>query len=248
MRKQKIMVPKIKFLEDSLLIDNEILVFGDLHMGYEDTLTGKGVFPRRQLKDTIEKLNNIFFSLNMKARKIKQIIILGDLKHKFGEISDAEWRETIKLLDFLIKQCKKIILIKGNHDNILGPIAQKKEVKLKNYHKIKNICFLHGDKLYKNCLGNCNIIIMGHLHPVISLNDKYKREKYKCFLVGKWKRKRAYVLPSFGKTSFGYDLRSDKGRKKFLIIDDKNLKKFKVIIYNYKERKEYNFGKLKKLV
>ena len=43
----------------------------------------------------------------------------------------------------------QIILIKGNHDNILGPIAKKRNVKLKKYYKILGICFLHGNKEYR---------------------------------------------------------------------------------------------------
>ena len=59
--------PVIEFMNDCLLIDKNILVLADLHIGYEDILAGKGIFPRRQLKDIIEKLNGIFWDLNMKG-------------------------------------------------------------------------------------------------------------------------------------------------------------------------------------
>ena len=102
-----------------------------------------------QFKDILNKLNRIFDLLNKEKITIEKIIILGDLKHEFGEISDAEWRETINLLDYLLTKIKtkdnkeKIILIKGNHDNILGPIARKREIKLKKYYKIQDFCFIH---------------------------------------------------------------------------------------------------------
>ena len=140
-------VPEIRILNGALLINGKILVLSDLHIGYEDIIAGRGVFPRTQLKDIIEKLNGVFWDLDMEGIKIKQIIICGDLKHEFGEISDVEWRETLKLLDYLIDKCKNIVLIKGNHDNILGPIAKKKEIKLKDYYKKGGVCFLHGNKI-----------------------------------------------------------------------------------------------------
>jgi metallophosphoesterase superfamily enzyme len=86
------------------------------------------------------------------------------------------------------------------------------------------------------------------LHPAITLNDSYKKEKFKCFLHGKWKKKEVYILPSFVPFVFGYDLLLDNEKKDFFIVDDKSLKGFEVIIYNEKEDKEYNFGKLGKMM
>lgn len=266
---------KIEFLHDSLLVDNSILVFGDLHIGYEEKITKSGIFPRVQLKEIIEKLDSIFWDLSMKGVKIRQVVILGDLKHEFSQISDAEWSETLKLLDYLDKKIighmenkknssvnsnkdvknNRIILIKGNHDNILGPIAKKREVILKDCYSYKGICFMHGDKLdktNKKCFKKSNTLILGHLHPAITLSDDYKREKFKCFLKGKWKNKKVYVIPSFSQISIGYDLNSigSSGKKDrgFLIINNKDLLSLNVIIYNNKEHREYDFGKLKKLV
>jgi uncharacterized protein len=256
---------KIEFLHDALLVDNSILVLGDLHIGYEEHILHDGIFPRTQFKEIIEKLNGIFWDLSMKGRKIKKTIILGDLKHEFGEISDVEWSETLKFLDYLDKKIVKdkietknderIILIRGNHDNILGPIAKKRDVKPVDFYEYKGICFMHGNKLYKKCFEKSGVLILGHVHPAITLSDDYKKEKYKCFLNGKWKIKKksreVYILPSFSPIGFGYDLNSfeKSGHEDgFSIIPDKVLREFNVVIYNNKESKEYNFGKLKRLI
>jgi uncharacterized protein len=237
----------IRFLENSLLINNEILVFSDFHIGYEEYLFGKLIPIRAQLDEIKKSLDKVFDLIQKEEIKIREIVILGDLKHEFGEITDSEWRETLILLDYLGKKTKRIILVKGNHDNILGPIAKKREVELEDYYKIGNICFLHGNSFYNEC-GDSKILILGHLHPAITLNDSYKKEKFKCFLYGKWKGKEVYVLPSFVPFVFGYDLILGKGKKDFFIVDDKSLKRFEVIIYNEKEDKGYNFGKLKNLI
>jgi len=239
---------KIEFLEDCLLINEEILVFSDFHIGYEEYLYGKYIPVRVQLEEILKKLNRIFLLLNKKNIKLKGIIVLGDLKHEFGEISESEWRETLELLDYLLKKCSKIILIKGNHDNILGPIAKKRGVEIKENYIIDKIGFLHGDKWHKEC-DQCNILVLGHLHPAITLYDKYKKEKYKCFLFGKWKKKEVYVLPSSVPMVFGYDLNNlTEEKKDFFIINNEGLMGFKVIVYNEKENKSYDFGKLKKLI
>jgi uncharacterized protein len=255
---------KVEFLHDVLLVDDCILVLGDLHIGYEEYIAEKGIYPRVQLKEIIKKLNGIFWNLSMKGVKIKQIIILGDLKHEFGRITEIEWSETLKFLDYLDKKIVKsdkkdkgdtkedrIILVKGNHDNVLGPIAKKSNVRLVNFYKYKKICFIHGHLQNGRCFESSEILILGHLHPAITLSDEYKREKYKCFLVGRWRKKEVYVIPSFSPVSFGYGLNSTrdfKHDKEFLVIPSKVLESFDVIIYNNKEDKKYNFGKLRALI
>lgn len=247
--------PRIRFLNNSLLIDDKILVLGDLHLGVQEHFSG---IPNIQLKEIFENLREIFSYLEKLKIKIKKIVVLGDFKHKFGEISDSEWRESIRLLDFFIEKVgrKNIVLIKGNHDSILEPIARKRKMKIENFYKYKDVLFMHGHKEYKEALKDKNknkgikILILGHLHPMITLTDEYKRERYKCFLLGKWKRKIIYILPSFGDTGPGYDLNKE-GYFKYkdsLFINEKKLKQFEIVIYNNKDKKEYNFGRVKDLI
>lgn len=255
---------EIRFLHNSLLIDNKILVISDVHIGFEEHIFTQGLFPRTQIKETMGKIDGIFSLLKKQGIKIEKIIILGDLKHEFGGISETEWRETMQFLDYLEKKLqinskkpgkKEIILIKGNHDTILGPIAKKKELKVVDYYKYKEVCFVHGDK-ERACIKDkkTRILIMGHLHPSVTLYDKYKREKYKCFLKGRWKNKQVYVLPSFGTISFGYDLMRAEfdhefhNGNGFFIVNSRQLRDFDILIYNNKEDKIYNFGSLKKLM
>jgi hypothetical protein len=270
----KEIIPNIRFLDNCLLIDEKILVLTDFHIGYQDYIYGKESYPRFQLKEILENLDRIFNLLEKEGVMIKQIIILGDLKHEFGEISDVEWRETLELLDYLYnkienmeemtlkkgegigskkenrgsggKETERIVLIKGNHDNVLGPIAKKRGIKVSGYYNINGVCFLHGDRIFEEC--KSKVLIMGHLHPSVVLSDKYKREKYKCFLKGKWKGKLVYILPSFSPLSLGYDMDNIGSDKDFLFISDKYLRGFEVVIYDSKDNKAYNFGKLKKLI
>ena len=83
------------------------------------------------------RLDSIFKKL--KNKKIERIIVNGDLKHEFGTISDQEWRNTLKLIDYLGQHCDEIILIKGNHDTILDPIAKKRDVRVLDHYFISTI-------------------------------------------------------------------------------------------------------------
>jgi len=204
--------PRIRFLNNALLIDNEILVLGDLHLGVLEHLQG---IPNEQIKEILEKLREIFDYISKLRIKIKKIVVLGDFKHKFGEISDSEWREGVRLIDYFIERVgrKNIILIKGNHDSILDPIAKKRRLKLDDFYVHSEFIFMHGHKNEKikdkEILKDKKIkfVILGHLHPTITLSDEYKRERYKCFLFGKWKGKIVYILPSFGDSGQGYTWR-----------------------------------------
>ena len=213
---------QFQFIGKSLYFpERKILCLADLHIGYEEYLTSQGVFlPRMQFKEMMKELEEIFNKVgkinkekeNKKIekrekinkdrkredKKINEIIVLGDLKHEFGTISSQEWREVKNVLDFFKKKAKKVVLVKGNHDNILEPIAKRKELKIRDFYVEDGICFLHGNKLFSGCLNKkIKMFVIGHRHPAVMLTDKYKREKYKCFLVGNWKGKKVIILPSF---------------------------------------------------
>lgn len=229
----------IKIIDLGLLID-KTLVICDTHIGFEEALNKQGILiPRFQFTEIIKRLEKI-----LKKIKVKTIIINGDIKHEFGTISEQEWRHTLKLLDFLGKH-GKITLIKGNHDTILGPIAKKRNIQIKDYVILKDILIIHGDKLNKDIeklIKKNKVIIIGHEHPAVSLKEGSRVELYKCFLKGKFKRKNLIVQPSFNLVTEGTDVLKEKLLSPFL---QGNLDKFNVFIV---ADKVYGFGKLKNLI
>lgn len=253
--KQKKLFPveQVRFLQDCLLIEEEILVLSDLHIGFEEQNCLEGIIPRIQFQEMIKKFEEIFSQLKKEKILIKQVIICGDLKHEFGKISRTEWSETLRLIDYLDKKIDplvkkdRIILVKGNHDLVLGPLIKKRAIQLKESYKTRGYLFLHGDKPLDKKEEGFKVIILGHLHPSITLRDNYKKEKYKCFLKGMWKNKLVYILPSFSEITFGYDVINEEGNKDFLIIKDFEMKKFEIIIYNKKNQMSYNFGRISEL-
>ena len=123
---------------------SKTLVVSDFHMGFEEALTKQGMMiPRQQITLTLDRLKKTLDPL-----EINEIVITGDLKHEFGTISTTEWRHVLKLVDFLTEYSKKIFLIKGNHDKIVGPIARKRELKLVDYYTVGDVFICHGDRLF----------------------------------------------------------------------------------------------------
>ncbi len=220
---------------------NETLVISDIHIGYEEALNKQGILiPRFQFKEIINGFDKLFDGLM--GEKVKRIIINGDLKHEFGKISETEWRQTLRLLDYLLKRCPEIILIKGNHDTILGPIAKKRGIKIKEHEIIGDKLIIHGDKIPSaNVLQKIKTIIIGHEHPAVSLKQGPRVERYKCFLKGKWKRYNLIVLPSFTPVVEGTDVMKEGLLSPFL---KQNLDDFEAFIVG---DKTYDFGKLKNL-
>ncbi|MBS3134107.1 metallophosphoesterase [Candidatus Woesearchaeota archaeon] len=217
----------------ALFIKKEkILIISDLHIGLEEAYNKDGILiPRFQFPEIIKHLNKIFSRI-----KPKITVINGDLKHEFGIISQQEWSYVLKLLDYLIEKNQEIILIKGNHDTVLGPIADKREIKILNfYNPNKNITITHGHKILKNLN---KTIIIGNEHPAISFRER-KYEKYKCFLLGKYKNHKIIVLPSFNFITEGTDITKEKTISPYLKQD---LKDFEVFVV---EDKIYKFGKIK---
>lgn len=212
------------------------LVFADVHMGYEEALNKQGVLvPRFQYVETLKRLEKL-----LKGFEIKKIIINGDLKHEFGTISETEWRHTLGIIDFLFKYCRKIILIKGNHDTILGPIAKKRGLEIKRNYTAGKTMILHGDKIPKGeKFDSMKRLIIGHEHPAISLHKDGRLEKFKCFLKGKWKKKELIVMPSFNLVTEGNDVLKEKLLSPFLKQDIDN---FKVFIVS---EGVYGFGTVK---
>ncbi len=235
---------KMKLIDLTLFLEKEkILIIADLHLGFEEALIESGTFiPKFNFEDIKLKLKKVF----RETGKLNKIIIVGDFKHEFGKISQQEWKELIKMIDFLQENCKQLVLIGGNHDKILKPIANIKKIKIEKKGitlRKGEIFVLHGDKIIENTKSKkAKLLLIGHEHPAISLKDNNRVEKFKCFLKGKWLDKKIIVLPSMISITIGTDVLREKLLSPYLQQD---LSDFEVWIV---EDKAYYFGKIKNLL
>jgi hypothetical protein len=235
---------KLEYVGKCLLIEKNkerVLVIGDLHLGYEEMLNRAGVYISRQLfEEVLKDFDEVF----AKTGKVDEVVLLGDVKHGFGTITKQEWSDVLQLFDYLKKKCKKIAVVKGNHDKILEPIAKKRKIEVKDFFIWNEFCFLHGDKSFAEIYDRkIKCWVIGHGHPAVKLSDKIKTEKYKCFLIGKFKGKQVVVVPSF----FGGNIGTDPRENKLGFAWNFNFDKFYVKIVSEDNLNVLDFGILRKL-
>ncbi len=229
-------LPDIKIVDLGLyLAKHNTLVLADFHIGYEEALNKLGVLiPKFQFREIIKRLKGIFSQLPA----LHTIVVNGDIKHEFGTISEQEWRETLKLIDFLQRRCRKLVLVRGNHDTILGPIADKKGVEIADSFSLDDILILHGHKLVQS---SHKTMVIAHEHPALGLREGARIERFKAFLAGKILGKALIVQPSFNMVAEGADLLREKALSPYLQQD---LADFNVFVV---ADKIYKFGRIKDL-
>tara|TARA_Y100000310_G_scaffold342483_1_gene445952 strand:- start:813 stop:1514 length:702 start_codon:yes stop_codon:yes gene_type:complete len=222
---------------DLALKYEDTLVIGDLQLGYEEYLNGKGVFvPRFQTDDILNRIRKIL----KRCKGIKRIVFNGDIKHEFGKISRQEWDSVKKLICELVEKYE-VVMVKGNHDVLLEPILDKygEKIKLVNEFVLGDLLIAHGDKEILNSQSK-KVIVIAHEHPAVGFSER-PGEKFKCFLRGKWKGSVLIVLPSFCDLIEGSDIREEKKLSPYL---QGNISNFEVFVV---EDTVYNFGKLKNI-
>lgn len=225
---------EITYIGKCLLVQEEnkwILAVGDLHLGYEEALNRAGVYVTRTLfEEMIREFERIF----AKIEKVDEVVLLGDVKHVFGRVLRQEWDDVRALLEYFLtkKKVKRVVIVKGNHDVILEPVVKReKRVELRGCYCVGRVCFVHGNRDFEEMWGKgITMWVMGHGHPAIVLREGVKREKYKCFLEGKFKGRKVVIVPSFSEYGGG----SDPREHNLGLAWEFDLKKFKVWVVGEK--------------
>ncbi len=242
-------LPGVEIVNLGLYIEKlNALVISDVHIGYEEALNRRGaMIPRFHFGDVVSSLNYTFHLLQpllkkSKKQKLSRIIVNGDLKHEFGTISEQEWREILKFLDILARHCEKIILIKGNHDMILSPIAKKRGIEVVEDYSSEGFFFCHGHKIPETLeFKNAKTVIIGNEHPAVSIRDGPRTELFKCFLKGTFSGKKIVIAPSTNPVTVGTDVLKEKFISPFL---KGNINNFEIFVA---ADNSYYFGKMKDL-
>ncbi len=226
----------IEIVDLSLYLRRQkLLVISDIHLGIEEEHQKRGTLvPKFHLKDLLEHFDFIFSKV-----KPETILITGDLKHEFGRISEQEWRDLLRFFDYLSQHCEKIIMLKGNHDPMLGPVAKKRNLEIVKEYSSGDILFVHGDHV-PEMPKKIKTIIMGHEHPAITLREERKAEKFKCFLKGKYKGRTLIVIPSMNLLTEGTDVLQGNFLSPLL-----KMQNFEIFIVENKD--VYYFGRINKL-
>ncbi len=235
----------IFFFSTSVFIMPNILVVGDLHLGYADIVNKQGsMLTLNQTNKIIDIFENILERIKKEKLTPKKLIILGDVKHDFGKLNLSEKRQLIKFFNYLSQNFNEIIITKGNHDvGLEYGLKLYKKIKLVDVYEQGDYVFYHGHKKIES---DKHIHIIAHEHPRISITEKNKSEKFKCILAGnldsKTKNKDIIILPSFNPLLEGSDIMFT---EQFIspVLNREIVDELNVFVINNNE--VLSFGKLK---
>lgn len=235
------LVDSFELFDGGLFVrDLDAVIISDTHFGFEESLNREGVFiPRFHFDDVVSRMRKIFDSI---GRKIKYVIVNGDLKHVFGKIIFQEEKDVLRFIDFLEDFCEEVVIVKGNHDIMLDFIVKRKNILSVDYFFEKGYYVTHGHLLPdESILEDIKIVVIGNEHCAISLSDGLRSEKFKCFLFGFWGDKKLVVMPSFHDLTIGSDVLSGNFLSPYL---DQDVSNFDVYVLG---DTIYSFGKVKDL-
>jgi len=143
------------------------MVIADLHIGWEMSLSEKGIHVPTQMPKLLNKLTSL-----LNIYKPEKLLILGDVKHTVATAEIGEWQDIPDFFNDLRKQIKEIPIIRGNHDGNLEPLLPENIKTLPATGIIiSEVGFFHGHGWPSPTLLKCRTLVMGHVHPVVAFRD-----------------------------------------------------------------------------
>lgn len=181
------------------MLDDNVLVVADMHLGYEAALELEGLsIPRVQTRK-IEQ----YLLRTIDAVQPSKVVVAGDLKHNFSRNLTQEWQDIARFVGAL-KGRVSLEVVKGNHDNYLGVILSKFGIPFRREVQHSGVRIVHG---HEGVLTDAPTV-MGHIHPSIRLKDSVGASlKDPCFLFDPTRN--VLVLPALSLVSPGTDVASE---------------------------------------
>ncbi|WP_054841747.1 metallophosphoesterase family protein [Vulcanisaeta distributa] len=153
------------------------LLIADTHVGLEVELGKKGV----RIPSQSARIAQLVLDFAERTGATS-LAILGDVKHEIASIVESA-REVREFLNRISSRFNKVVLVKGNHDGNLDLILSS-DAKPNVYlidsrggfiirsRDGKNLLLLHGNSKPRiEDFMNADVIIMGHTHPAILIQD-----------------------------------------------------------------------------
>jgi putative SbcD/Mre11-related phosphoesterase len=147
------------------------LVVADLHIGWEVSLVEKGIHIPSQISKIQTKLLQL-----VEEFEPERLIFLGDVKQTIPRISFEEWKSVPEFFEMFQKFVSDISVIVGNHDGDLEPLTPR-SVKIFSSEGIvvgkkERIGLFHGHAWPSPEVLGCEVLVMGHIHPVLWFKDR----------------------------------------------------------------------------
>jgi putative SbcD/Mre11-related phosphoesterase len=143
------------------------MAIADLHLGWEMSLSGKGIHVPSQTPKLLKKLIDL-----ISEYRSNEILVLGDVKHTIATAEKMEWRDVPDFFNALRNRVQRISIIRGNHDGNLEPLLPEGITVLPATGvAFDDVGFFHGHQWPSPALLKCKTLVMGHVHPVVVFRD-----------------------------------------------------------------------------
>ena len=159
------MEPEFVTGEAAILFGSKLVV-SDLHIGIEHDFYTSGIKLESQTNEMKKRLDNL-----IRSTKAKELVFLGDLKHKVPGISYQEMKEIPEFMSHFTKKLK-VIIVMGNHDPGIENMGTKAEIKPTEGFLSDKVYFTHGHTWPDKSFLKADYLIMGHVQPQIEFKDK----------------------------------------------------------------------------
>lgn len=143
------------------------MVIADLHIGWEMSLSKKGIHVPTQTPKLLGKLASV-----ISEYKPDELLILGDVKHTVATAVTGEWQDIPDFFNRIRTRVREISVLRGNHDGNLEPMLPE-NVRLLPATGVTlgGVGLFHGHQWPSPHLLECRTLIMGHIHPVVAFRD-----------------------------------------------------------------------------
>lgn len=143
------------------------LVIADLHIGWEMSLSDKGIHIPSQMPRLLSKLSTL-----VSKYKPDRLLVLGDVKYSISIADIGEWHDVPDFFMTIRKQIPETWIIRGNHDGDLDALLPEKiEILPSTGIVYGDVGFFHGHQWPSLKLLRCRTLVMGHVHPVVVFRD-----------------------------------------------------------------------------
>ncbi len=182
------------------VVAGKTLIIADLHVGIEREFWRAGVRASGLSRRVGERVEEI-----LGRTRPKRIVIVGDFKHNIPDFTQREAEEVRRIAEMIASQ-GELLIVKGNHDGDIEKILPWAPVYPGSGMEIEGIYVLHGHaRPAEDALG-AKLLVMGHLHPAVTLRHRFGRVQKKAFVVGEWKGIPIIVLPALSPLFVGMDV------------------------------------------
>ncbi|MEM2967417.1 MAG: metallophosphoesterase [Candidatus Caldarchaeum sp.] len=190
------------------------VVVADLHLGFEMDLRLRGVRIPSHSGRLLEELKEV-----VKKTKAEQVIVAGDLKHNILGPSELESKVLPQFLEELNKLVERVMIIPGNHDGRLAQALKGLAEILPTrgmYIPEERLAITHGHVKPDDKLVDAETLLVGHLHPVLTLGSGDASARLRVWLRLRASRKSLLVA------LYGKQARQARGMLSLLIMPSFN--------------------------